>query len=261
MTIRGFLSEPIGFPAETKLLASLESLVTPETIEVPNSTQTRGNNGRITVLSWPTPSPWEKRPRPRPVRVRFFGLYRAVRVRSVSGPRPLPFLPARAGFAAAVSSGLCVIPCCRFCYWHVGPGRTRAPGVLWPPGSFRKPAGLLQVLGWEPQQITCFREAAPTPFGHAWPLRVCPPPPGAPGGSRSRNLGQLAAPLGAAAAPPASPAGAPAATPAPGRGRTPEQGGPALAAKQHCPTPKRRGLPPVRPEPTTFLARGITDFL
>eukprot|EP00661_Eupelagonemidae_sp_cell13_P003079 gene3080-biopygen14229 len=32
---------------------------------------------------------------PRPVRVRFFKFYRAPRVRSASGPRPLPFPPAR----------------------------------------------------------------------------------------------------------------------------------------------------------------------
>eukprot|EP00661_Eupelagonemidae_sp_cell13_P024957 gene24957-biopygen20939 len=35
----------------------------------------------------------DKRPRPRPVRVRFFKFYRAPRVRSASGPRPLPFSP------------------------------------------------------------------------------------------------------------------------------------------------------------------------
>eukprot|EP00661_Eupelagonemidae_sp_cell13_P016820 gene16820-biopygen14358 len=41
----------------------------------------------------PNPSRREKRPRPRPARVRFFELYRAPRVRSASGPRPLPFSP------------------------------------------------------------------------------------------------------------------------------------------------------------------------
>eukprot|EP00661_Eupelagonemidae_sp_cell13_P015442 gene15442-biopygen9712 len=40
----------------------------------------------------------EKRPRPRPVRVHFFKFYRAPRVRSASGPRPLPFSPGARGF-------------------------------------------------------------------------------------------------------------------------------------------------------------------
>eukprot|EP00661_Eupelagonemidae_sp_cell13_P023364 gene23364-biopygen11829 len=52
----------------------------------------------------PRRGPWEKRPRPRPVRVRFFDSYRAARVRSASGPRPLPFPPAPARWEQVVAT-------------------------------------------------------------------------------------------------------------------------------------------------------------
>eukprot|EP00661_Eupelagonemidae_sp_cell13_P015444 gene15444-biopygen6676 len=56
----GFLSKPhdspsfaVGIIRFPTLAASLESLVAPESNYVPKSTQTRGNNGRMTVFSWP----------------------------------------------------------------------------------------------------------------------------------------------------------------------------------------------------------------
>eukprot|EP00661_Eupelagonemidae_sp_cell13_P015555 gene15555-biopygen23199 len=54
-----------------------------------------GMSGAGVARAWRGHSlfPREKRPRPRPVRVRFFKFYHVPRVRSASGPRPLPFLP------------------------------------------------------------------------------------------------------------------------------------------------------------------------
>eukprot|EP00661_Eupelagonemidae_sp_cell13_P010719 gene10719-biopygen22836 len=98
-------ARPCSFPEPenapfAQLVASLEGLVTPESNYVPKSTQTRGNDRRMTVFSWPkNRSGW---------------LWR--------GP---------ASFATLDVAG--------FCYWHAGSLRIchccvcRSPGEPSPP--------------------------------------------------------------------------------------------------------------------------------